>query len=109
GCSASGADGSCQTCDVVKVDIVGGVKSYQQGGSNASLIDSYTLVGPGTIRISGRANRADEIITWSVTSGPATCPDCSSILSVELVEFNASMNFENRSVNLAWGTQSETE
>lgn len=104
GCSASGADGNCQTCDVVKVDIPGGPKSFQQGASNATLNDDYTLVGPGTIRVSGRANRADEIITYQVSS--SDCPDCTSTLPIELLEFNAKRN--DRYVDLTWQTASET-
>jgi len=77
GCSASGADGSCSTCDRLKVDIPGGTKGFVTGGSNASISDSYTLTGPGTIRISGFANRADEIITYSVDAN-GSCP-CSSL------------------------------
>ncbi len=64
-CSASGADGSGG--DKLKVDILAGGKSFQIGASNADIEDSYTLTGPGTIRVSGEANRADEIITYKIT------------------------------------------
>lgn len=106
GCaSAQGADGNCQTCDVVKVDIPGGSKTFQQGGSNATLVDSYTLTGPGTIRVSGRANRADEIITYTTTSSGATCVNCMSVLPVELTAFQVSL--ENRAVACEWQTETE--
>lgn len=109
GCSASGADGNCQTCDVVKVDVIGGGKLFQQGGSNSSLTDSYTLNGPGTIRVSGRANRADEIITYTITStstgGDWACPNCVNNLPIELIDFKATANLE--SVDLTWSTATE--
>ena len=103
GCSASGADGNCQTCDVLKVDVLGGSKSNQQGGSNATLTDSYTLMGPGTIRVSGRANRADEIVTYSVTT--TNCVNCITTLPVELMEFSALP--QKNTVSLTWATASE--
>lgn len=104
GCSASGADGNCQTCDVLKVDVFpGGSKSYQQGGSNATLTDDYTLVGPGTIRVSGRANRADEIVTYAVTA--TNCVNCISVLPIELMEFTAVA--KKNTVALSWATASE--
>ncbi|WP_343636531.1 T9SS type A sorting domain-containing protein [Fluviicola sp.] len=106
GCtSAQGADGNCQTCDVVKVDIAGGSKIFQQGGSNATLVDSYTLTGPGTIRVSGRANRADEIITYTTTSSGPTCVNCMSTLPVELTAFQVSP--EGRAVACEWWTETE--
>ncbi|AEA44716.1 T9SS type A sorting domain-containing protein [Fluviicola taffensis] len=106
GCTnASGADGNCQTCDVVKVDIIGGGKIFQQGGSNSTLNDSYTLAGPGTIRVSGRANRADEIITYSTTSSGATCVNCNSVLPIELTAFTVSL--ENNAVTCDWWTETE--
>ncbi len=105
GCSASGADGNCSNCDALKVDIPGGPKPNQFGGGNASISDSYTLVGPGTIRVSGAANRADEIITYQVSSAGATCPDCTSILPIELTRFNAER--EGEYVNLTWITATE--
>lgn len=103
-CSASGADGNCATCDALKVDVLGGSKGMQFGGSNSSLEDEYTLVGPGTIEISGSANRADEIITYQVSS--SDCPDCTSSLPIELLEFNAKRN--DRYVDLTWQTATET-
>ena len=104
-CSASGADGNCSGCDALKVDIPGGSKPNQFGGSNASISDSYTLVGPGTIRVSGAANRADEIITYQVSSTGATCPDCTSTLPIELTRFNAERDGDF--VNLTWITATE--
>lgn len=103
GCSSSGADGNCQSCDVVKVDISSGSKSFQQGASNSALSDSYTLTGPGTIVVSGKANRADEIITYAVKVTPCAC--LLTILPIELVEFNVKIIDE--SVELTWTTMSE--
>nr|WP_294861495.1 T9SS type A sorting domain-containing protein [uncultured Fluviicola sp.] len=101
GCSASGADGG----DQMKVDISGGSKSFQTGASNASLTDSYVLVGPGTIVVSGTANRADEIITYSTTSSGATCVSCLSVLPVELTTIQVSS--ENNAVACDWWTETE--
>jgi hypothetical protein len=103
-CTASGADGNCQTCDRVKVDIVGGAKSFQQGASNSTLTDSYSLVGPGTIRVSGGANRADEIITYSVNI-PCVCLPI--ILPIELGDFIVVKDGEN--AKLEWMTYSERD
>ncbi|CAN5423998.1 hypothetical protein BH09BAC5_BH09BAC5_18790 [soil metagenome] len=99
GCSASGADGG----DKLKVDIVGGVKPFQTGASNATLVDSYTLAGPGTIRVSGTANRADEIITYTVVGGGG-CPSCNP-LPIDLLSFTA--HSLERTVRLDWVTGSE--
>jgi len=99
GCTASGADGG----DQLKVDLLGGSKSFQVGASNATLSDSYVLAGPGTIRVSGTANRADEIITY--TSSSVGCINCSSSLPVELVRFEASKTEEYVICN--WETASE--
>ncbi len=104
GCaSGAGADGSCQTCDVVKVDILAGVKIFQQGGSDATLIDSYSATGPATIVVSGKANRADEIITYGIQATTCTC--LLTLLPVELSAFNAVKN--DQSVELSWSTMSE--
>ena len=102
-CSASGADGNCSTCDVLKVDIAAGAKAFQQGGSNATLNDSYTLAGPGTIVVSGKANRADEIITYTIG---IPCGPCLTTLPVELTAFSASI--EDKQVKLDWMTYTET-
>ena len=104
-CPASGADGNCATCDALKVDILGGTKGMQIGASNASINDSYTLVGPGIIEVSGSANRADEIITYQVSSSGSTCPSCTSVLPIELIEFNAVRS--RQFVELTWETASE--
>lgn len=105
GCSASGADGNCASCDALKVDVLGGSKGMQFGGSNSSISDSYTLVGPGTIEVSGSANRADEIITYQVSSSGSTCPSCTSALPIELLKFDAKR--KERFVDLIWETASE--
>lgn len=101
GCSASGADGG----DQMKVDISGGSKSFQTGASNASLSDTYVLVGPGTIVVYGTANRADEIITYSTTSSGAACVSCMSTLPIELTTFQVAL--ENNAVACDWWTETE--
>lgn len=107
-CSSSGADNS-GTGDKLKVDHISGAKSFTTGSSNADIQDSYTLLGPGTIRISGAANRADEIIVYKitpVTSGGA-CTSCTiSPLSIQLTEFNGVKSDE--AVKLNWETATET-
>ncbi len=103
GCGSSGADGNCQGCDNVKVDILAGPKSFQQGASNTSLIDSYSASGPATIVVSGSANRADEIITYGIKVTPCNC--VTIVLPIELTKFNAAL--ENKSVNVSWATTSE--
>jgi len=100
-CSSSGADAG----DQVKVDISGGSKSFLVGSGNASIGDSYTLVGPGTIRVSGTANRADEIITYTTTFSGATCVSCMSVLPIELTTFQVSL--ENNAVACDWWTETE--
>lgn len=107
GCSSSGADGggtSCATCDVLKVDIPSGVKTFQSGSSNATLLDSYSLVGPGSVVVSGKSNRADEIITYSIQATPCTCIT-TIILPVELAEFKVKLI--NKSVEIKWTTITE--
>lgn len=100
GCTASGADGGT---DGLKVDIPGGPKPLITGSSNATVNDSYVLTGPGTIRISGVANRADEIITY--TSSSTGCVNCTSSLPVELLRFEVTKN--DQSVICHWETSSE--
>lgn len=104
GCSSSGADGNCQTCDVVKVDILGGSKSFQQGGSNSALLDSYQATGPATIVVSGKADRADEIITYEINVTPCSC--ITTVLPIELTSFFAELSDE-KSVSVKWTTASE--
>lgn len=100
-CTASGGDNG----DRMKVDISGGGKALQSGSGNATLDDSYTLSGPGTITVSGSANRADEIITYTTTSSGATCVNCMSTLPVELTAFNATL--EGNAVACEWMTETE--
>jgi hypothetical protein len=99
-CSASGADAG----DGLKVDLVGGSKSFKTGTNNAILTDNFTAAGPATVRITLNANRADEIATYRVV--PSTCASCSPIaLPVELLDFNAE-KIENN-IRISWGTASE--
>ena len=101
GCSSSGGDSG----DKMKVDISGGSKAFQSGSANATLDDSYTLAGPGTITVSGTANRADEIITYTTTFSGAACVNCMSALPVELTTFHIAL--ENNAVACEWGTETE--
>jgi hypothetical protein len=99
-CSASGADGD----NNLRVDDVAGAKSPLVGFSNVNLTDNFTLTGPGTIRVSGRSNRADEIIAYGVIGSP--CATCDyDILPVDLLSFSAELS-EN-AVILRWKTASE--
>jgi hypothetical protein len=101
GCTASGADGG----DQMKVDILGGLKPFQTGAANASLSDNFVLSGPGTIVVSGTANRADEIITYTTSSSGATCVSCMSTLPIELLAFQVSL--EDQAVACDWWTETE--
>lgn len=103
GCTASGGDGG----DQLKVDILGGSKSFQTGAGNATLQDAYMLTGPGTIRVSGSANRADEVIVYKTSIVSAgTCSNCAIVvLPVELTAFTAAR--VNDAVQLRWATASE--
>jgi hypothetical protein len=105
GCSASGADDSGG--DKLKVDILGGAKAFQTGSSNATIYDSYTMTGPGTIEVSGEANRADEIIVYRIIAGETgnTCLTCDVALPITLTDFKA--NVEGTVVVLEWITASE--
>ena len=105
GCSSSAADGNCQACDVVKVDELSGTKLFQQGGNNSDISDSYSLTGPGTIVVSGKANRADEIITYAIIATPCNC--LLSILPSELLTFTATL--EDNVVLVDWTVQSDVK
>jgi hypothetical protein len=98
-CSSSGMDSG----DQLKVDIFGGVKPFLTGASNANISDNYTLTGPGTIVVSGTADRADEIITYSIQASPCTC--LMIALPVELIEFTAKK--QGNTISLNWRTASE--
>ncbi len=102
GCSSgSGQD----TPDQLKVDAIAGVKPFITGVNNDNKIDSYVMIGPGTIRVSGSADRADEIIAYKINT--SSCASCGLfILPVELTKFNATL--QNNMVELKWATASET-
>ncbi len=106
GCGSSGGDGGI-TGDQLKVDIPSGSKSNQTGSSNASLNDNFTLIGPGVIRISGRSNRADEIIVYKTVTSETTssCSACAIPLPVEFIDFT--VENEKNSAVLDWVTASE--
>jgi hypothetical protein len=89
----------------VKVDIAGGPKSMLSGSGNATLTDSYVLAGPGTIRVSGTANRSDEIISYTTTS--TGCVNCANSLPVELTRFGAVVT--GSYVACSWETASEMD
>jgi hypothetical protein len=86
----------------LKVDILGGSKAFVNGAGNLTANDNFTLTGPGTIRVSGNANRADEIISYRIFQAP--CGTC-LLLPVELIDFSAMA--EKEAVNLFWSTSSE--
>jgi hypothetical protein len=99
-CSAAGADAD----NNLRVDDITGAKSPLTGMSNANLTDNFTLTGPGTIRVSGRSNRADEIIAFWVIGAP--CATCDyNILPVDLLSISAEA--EENAVILRWKTASE--
>lgn len=98
-CSNSGMDGG----DQLKVDISGGTKSFMTGSSNANVSDSYSAAGPATVIVSGTADRADEIITYSIQATPCAC--LVMVLPIELVEFTARRT--DQSVELQWTTETE--
>ncbi len=99
GCTASGMDSG----DQLKVDAVAGAKGFVSGASNMTANDNFTLTGPGTIRVSGTANRADEIIVYRIL--PSTCSGCPIILPIDMIDFSA--YGQKESVLLTWATGSE--
>ena len=98
GCTASGMDSG----DRLKVDVLGGTKAFINGSGNLTANDNFTLTCPGTIRVSGNANRAYEIISYRIFQAP--CGTC-LLLPVELLDFSAMA--EKEAVNLFWSTSSE--
>ena len=98
-CSASGADSG----DGLKVDLISGNKTLQTGSSNSTLYDSYTLSGPGVIRVTLKANRMDEIATYNVIY--SDCDNCLITLPIELIYFNGKR--EGSDNILYWSTSSE--
>lgn len=113
GCSASGADGgnppTCSTGDRLRVvSSSNPSKPYQCGGANSTQTDTESLTGPGTITIEGFANRADEIIAYTVSyvSGGALCGASCGALPITLGDFRAKLN-ESGFVDLSWTTFSE--
>lgn len=105
GCSASGADGNSTSADRLRVrDTGAGTPAWQIGGSNSSLSDALTVTGPTTVVVEGAANRADEIITYTVTN-TGSC-SCSTILPITLTSFSGFGINDNTNV-LLWTTSSE--
>jgi hypothetical protein len=106
GCSSSGGDGGA-TGDQLKVDVQGGTKPVQTGSSNAFLNDSYSLTGPGVITVSGRSNRADEIIVYKLIASESgiPCSICPIPLPIEFSEFEVSN--EGKVAVLNWQTETE--
>lgn len=113
GCSASGADGgdppTCSTGDRMRVvSSANPSKPYLCGSSNSIQTDTESLTGSGTITIEGFANRADEIIAYTVSyvSGGTACGASCGALPITLGDFNAKLN-EKESVDLTWTTFTE--
>ena len=103
GCNnGSGADGDNQ----LRVDIPAGPKPFIVGASDGQIDDSYSLTGPGTIRITGIMNRADEIVLYRILSSP--CSTCGVfVLPIELSQFNAVI--QDKNVLLRWTTETENK
>lgn len=111
GCSASGGDGgstcglACTgSCDKLRVVSTSNpIKNYLCGASNATLYDTETQTGPGTITVEGYANRADEIIVYnfSYVSGGFLCgPSCGALNTNSLLSFKIWSSLED--VFFAW-------
>ncbi len=108
GCSSSGADGfGTAGEDRIKVDVLGGVKPFVTGGSNSSITDNFTLTGPGTIRLTLRSNRQDEILTYIVTSSGSLCTNCTSTLPVTLISYTGKADGDD--AVLEWETVREID
>lgn len=106
GCSASGADGNSTSKDRLRIrNTAGPTPAWKIGGSNSSLSDNMTIVGPATVVIEGAANRKDEIISYSIAYSSGACT-CSQILPITLLNFSGEQIDDNNNV-LRWSTSSE--
>lgn len=102
GCTASGGDAG-GAGDRLKVE--GSTpKSFLVGSSNSTLYDEVTQQG-GNITISAYANRADEIVVYTVEYVSGNCPICNMFLPVELINFD--VEAAGNLVTFDWTTLSE--
>ncbi len=95
---APGADGSC---DNIRVNVLGGTRPFISGISNADIKDELTVTGPATLVVERHANRADEIITYTVTNIDPSCPSCSVVLPIRLLDFEGEQ-YDAKSNALKW-------
>jgi len=103
GCSASGGDAG-GAGDRLKVQ--GAIaKPFQTGSANATLSDQVSQQG-GTITVTAYANRADEIIQYTVEYISGNCPICNILMPIELLNFN--VQWMDGAVLFDWTTLTET-
>jgi len=83
-----------------------GVLEINKTSAGQTAIQTIAISGSGAspIRVSGAANRADEIIAYRVL--PSLCTGCAVVLPIELINFSAFGQKEN--ILLNWATASET-
>lgn len=106
GCPHSAADGGpspCTNCDQIRVyALANSSKGFKSGFNNADLYDSETLTGPDSVIIEGYANRADEVISYSLSYSSGVCDGSCAILPISLLDFTVAEH-EN-ALLLAWTT-----
>lgn len=106
GCPHSAADGGpspCTNCDQIRVyALANSGKGFKSGFNNADLHDSETLTGPDSVIIEGYANRADEVISYSLSYSSGVCDGSCAILPISLLDFTVAEH-EN-ALLLAWTT-----
>lgn len=80
------------------------VATVSPGCNNADGSVQMILTG-GTFTIGGASNRADEIITFTVSMSGTCGPACSSVLPIELISFYGTP--EQNSIHLGWKVATE--
>jgi len=100
GCSASGVDAN----DSLVLGGSGGTAldpnpTMGAGSSNAAVSLSYRQTG-GTVYIRGKANRSEEIITFTLALSNTGACVCTSVLPIELVSFWGEPT--EKSIELKW-------
>lgn len=101
--SGPGADSD----NKLRVDKMPISKSLLTGSGDGGLNDGVTIVGAGTVQITGVMNRADEIVAYRVLSAPCTGCSLPTVLPIELKMFNAAIDGKN--VLLRWTTSTEVQ
>jgi hypothetical protein len=129
GCSNSGMDGSGDSFSItasggaiasqgstINVN-VGTCTAYPTLGTYNTAVASLTtgcanadgllemIVTGGTVTIAGNSNRADELITYTLSMSGTCGPSCNAVLPIELISFFAETG--NDYVNLYWKVGSE--